>query len=247
MKSLYPILLIHLLAVNVFGQHKILPVHPNRLFEAPLTGESCQLKRTIGSQLFHDDWFTGDVILISGDTVSNKEIGYNAYTDEILWRPVKTVQIRLDREQIDRFCIYDRKNNGVFSFCHLQGILLPENRNIDLFARILSENKLSLFVTYPVECIEKIEQQSQGKIIYIEKLEDSKPCYYIGLTDKKYVALNGLRKKSLYRAFPDYEKEIKSLLNQYHLPLRNENDLIRIVELLNQSEIIKISDSERVN
>jgi hypothetical protein len=171
MKCLYLILLIHLLAVNVFAQQRILPVQQKLLFEASLTGESYQLKRTSGSQLFHDDWFTGDIILVSGDTVSNKEIAYNAYADELLWRPSKTVQIKLDKEQIDRFCIYDKKNNKVFNFCHLQGIRMQDNRNIDLFARVLYEYKLSLFVTYPVLCTKKIEQEAQGKIIHMERLD----------------------------------------------------------------------------
>jgi hypothetical protein len=124
---------------------------------------------------------------------------------------------------------------------------VPEKRNIDLFARVLSENRLSLYVTYPVQCIEKIEQESQGKITHIEKLAPSKPCYYIGLQDKEYVALNRLGKKSLYRAFPGFEQEIKVLLSRYHQPLKNENDLVRIVELMNMSEIINTPDPDSID
>jgi hypothetical protein len=242
MKFLSPILLF-LLALNALGQQKLVPVSREPSFEAPLTGESYELKKTSGSQLFLGDWFTGDIILVSGDTVINKEIGYNAYTDELLWRHSQTVLIKLEKEEIERFCLYDKKNNGIFDFCHLLGILLPENRKIDLFARILSVNRLSLFVTYPVECVEKIEQETQGKIIHIEKLEPSKPRYYIGCEAHKYLILNNLNKRSLYKAFPDYKEEIKSIVSQNHQSLKNEKDMIRIMELLNKSETIKIRDS----
>jgi hypothetical protein len=124
----------------------------------------------------------------------------------------------------------------------LRGIQKPGISNIDFFARVLLENKLSLFVTCRVECAEKNEQEAQGKITYIEKLEPAKPCYYFRWTNHEYVALNRLRKKSLYGAFPGFEEEMKALLNQFRLPLKNEDDLVRIVELMNKYEIVKISD-----
>ena len=213
-------------------------VDQRSLFEVALTGQSYQMERTIGSQLFMDGSFKGDIILASGDTVRNKLIGYNGFLDELIWTmPDNMSLIRVDKEHVDKFILYNinDQQNVVFRLLHRT---TTGNKQIDFFAQILLEDTLSLYATRNSEVVDKIEKKTGNIITFIDRIEPVPPVYYIGLPDNKFLIIN-LRKKSLYNTLPDSKEAIKTLLIQHHQPLRNENDLIRVVKLLNENGIIK--------
>lgn len=252
MKRYIIILLLQLPVLLLSGQADLCntTINQRSLFEAVLTGQSFQMKRTIGSQLFRDDSFRGDIILTSGDTVRNKLIAYNAYQDEIIWTmPGKMSAIKVDREQVEKFILHDIYDVEKFIlhntydevpvvFRHLHGTI-EGNRQIDFYAQILLEDTLSLYATRNINSAGKIEQEAGGINTFIDKIEPIPPVYYFGLPDNKYLEIKYLRKKSIYNALPYYKEAIRALLIGHHQTLRNENDLIRIVQLFNEYKIIK--------
>jgi len=115
-------------------------VDQRSLFEYVLTGQSFQMKKTSGNQLFRDGSFNGDIILTSGDTVRYKQIGYNAYEDELIWTmPVSLRMIRVDKETVNKFVLYNKDDQIPVAFKHLVGTTAGD-RKIDFFARVLIED-----------------------------------------------------------------------------------------------------------
>jgi hypothetical protein len=196
------------------------------------------MKKTSGNQLFRDSSFNGDIILSSGDTVRNKQIGYNGYEDELIWTmPISLRMIKVDKETVNEFILYNKDDEPV-AFKHLHGTTAGD-RKIDFFARVLLEESISLFATHNIRFNEKIEHNDGSVITLIDRIEPVPPVYYIGLNNNKYLEVKHLRKKFLYAALPDYKDAIRTILIKHHQPLRNERDLIRIVQLFNVYKIIK--------
>jgi hypothetical protein len=239
MKRFIFVLLLQWPLLLLFSQDEICSrtVDQRSLFEAALTGQPCQIKKTIGSQLFRDSWFTGDIILTSGDTVRDKQIGYNGYQDELIWRMLNMSLTRVDKKQVDRFILYSN-NKQPLIFRHLHGTI-PGNRQIDFFAQILVEDTISLYVTRNIQLVDKAEQEAGGAIIYIGRIEPAPPVYYIGLPHNEFLVMRYLKKKLLYDTFSKNKEALRTLMIQHHQTLRKENDLLQIVQLLNKYDVIK--------
>jgi hypothetical protein len=241
MKRYLIILIMQCLSLLLIGQDNIYykTFDQRSLFEAVLTGCPFQMKKTNGNQFFPEGSFTGDIILTSGDTVSNKLISYNGYEDELIWTISDNMRkIKVDREQVDKFVFHNIDNKGPVIFRHLHG-KLAGNRQIDFFAQELLEDTFSLYVTHVIGFDEKIEQKAGDNNTLVDRIEPIPPVYYIGLPENNFQKIKFLRKKSLYNSFPEYKEAIRTLLIQHHQPLRNERDLIRIVQLFNVYKIIK--------
>lgn len=237
------ILMFHFPVLVLSGQEDFCNfcVDQRSLFEASLTGQIYQMKATIGSQIFMNGTFPGDIILVSGDTVRNKQISYNGYHDELIWTgSVNNNMIKVDKEQVGKFILHINNFGTTVAFRHLNGT--TENRKIDFFAQILVEDSLSLFATRNSHRIEKSEQGNEDFTTYIDRIEPIVPVYYIGLPHNKFLSFKQIRKKSLYDTFPAYKEEIKTLLNQHHQALRNESDLIHVMQLLNKYSIIRLTE-----
>lgn len=230
------ILLGPLLFVSGQGDQCNCRVDQHQIFEAVLTGQAFQMKKTSGNQLFRDGSFRGDIILVTGDTVRDKQIGYNSYEDELIWTmPVTSRMIKVDKEQVEKFILNNTDDEDPVAFGHLQGTTAGD-RKIDLFAQVLLEDSISLYATHTIQFVEKIEHNDGSVITLVDKIEPISPVYYIRLPDK-YLEVKHLRKKYLYIALPDYKDAIKALLIRQHQPLRKERDLIRIVQLFNKYRI----------
>jgi hypothetical protein len=241
MKRFIIVLLLYLPIVSLSGQDTLCncTVDQRSLFETVLTGRDFQMKRTSGNQLFRDGSFRGDIVLASGDTVKDKLISYNGYEDELIWTMSGNMNlIKVDKEQVDKFVLHTDDGNPPVTFKHLQGTIAG-NRQINFYAQILFEDKISLYATHNFYIVEKVERETGGKINYIDRIEPSPTICYIGLKDNKYLVIRYFRKNSLYSLFPDYQEEIRALMNRHHQPLRNVNDLVAIIRLLNENNIIK--------
>jgi len=228
-----------LLFVSGQDDHCNCKVDQRSLFESVLTGQSFQMKNTSGNQFFHDGSFTGDIILTSGDTVRNKQIGYNGYEDELIWTmPSSLRMIEVDKETVAKFILQNTYDEIPVAFKHLRGTTAGD-RKIDFFARILLEDSISLYSTHNIRFDEKIEHNDGGAVTLIDRIEPIPPVYYLGLNNNKYLEVKHLRKKYLYITLPDYKDAIRTILIKHHQSLRNERDLIRIVQLFNVYKIIK--------
>jgi len=197
------------------------------------------MKKTSGNQFFHDGSFKGDIILTSGDTVRNKQIGYNGYEDELIWTmPGSLRMIEVDKETVARFILHTADDEIPVAFKHLHGTTSAD-RKVDFFARILLEDSISLYATHNIQFDEKIEHNDGSAVTLIDRIEPIPSVYYLGLNNNNYLEIKHLRKKYLYITLPDYKDAIRTILIKHHQPLRNERDLIRIVQLFNVYKIIK--------
>jgi hypothetical protein len=241
MNKLFFILLLQLPATLVCGQDEMcnIIIDQRSLFEAPLTGQQYQMEETIGSQLFMDSPFKGDIILYSGDTVRNKLIAYNGYKDELIWSESGyTSMIKIDKRQVEKFIFYNTSKGQTIEFRHLRGTTTGY-RQIDYFAQVLLDDTLSLYVTHLIQIIEKAEQATGEYVTNIDKIQPKPPFYYLGLPGNNFLSIKKPRIRALYNTFPDHKMEIKALLTKHHETVRNEGDLIRFIKLLNDNGIIK--------
>jgi len=239
MKSIILILILQFHLFLLSGQKEFCDciVDKQLLFEEALTGQPFKMKMTTGSQLFMDHLFPGDIILVSGDTVRNKQISYNGYYDElILTKSGKTNMVRVDKEQVEKFILHITGDRLPITFRHLNGIITG-NRKIDFYAQVLLEDTISLYATRSIELVEKVEQKASSSIIYNDWIEPAPPVYFIVFPGNKFVTIKHIGKKSLYYAFPDHKVAIRTLLNQHHQTLRKEVDMISVIQLFNKYSI----------
>lgn len=213
-------------------------VDQRSLFEAVLTGQPCQMKTTIGNQFFGNDFFYGKVILTSGDTVRCSQIGYNGYQDELIWRLSDGTNIKVDREQVASFILYGKNNEPAVAFTHLLGKTADEGP-VDLFAKMLLDNTLSLFVSDRVHIIDVTQKRSFESDSYVERIKPGAPVYYISMPDHRFQVIKHINKKVFYKAFPDQKEIFKTLFAEHNQALRNEADLISVLRLMIEMKVIK--------
>jgi hypothetical protein len=207
------------------------------LFEPVLTGVQYLPRKTLGTQYFKDTWFTGDVICVNGEEVTSKEIAYNSYLDELIWRDAsRLILVCLDKEPVTKFILHENNGNQIV-FKHLHGISGNSAGSLDLFAQVLKEDSVAVYVTRRIELDERIETEVQGVIIRNDKLMDAPPVYILEFREHRFLILNKLKAKSFYDLFPDHSTEIKLLLKQHHSSLKTEQDLLKIIRLLENSKI----------
>ena len=217
-----------------------LPVDQSALFEARLTGERYQVSNTIGTQLFMDTWFTGDVILVSGEKVKYKDLAYNGYLDELIWKnPGKSGLVSLDKEQVSGFTLKNAVRKQSYVFKHLQGNIENEGKSFDGYACELTSGSVALFAIHRFRSEGKIEKKVNGVIINMEKVIEAHPVYLIGLPDQKLFLLRNISRRSLYSIFSEHQEMMKTLFNQQNITLKTENDLIGCIQLLESNQLFK--------
>jgi hypothetical protein len=207
------------------------------LFEPVLTGKNFQPHKTIGNQYFKNTWYLGDVFLVNGEVVTNRELAYNGYLDELIWKEVSKLSlVCLDKESITKFILYENNRNQRFVFRHLQGTLENQAGSLDLFAQVIKDDSVEVYATRRIELDEKIEIEVEGVTIRNDKIINSAPVYILELPEHRFLILNKLNRKSFYNLFPEHQAEIKLFLNQHHASLKTENDLLKIIRLLESNK-----------
>jgi len=201
----------------------------SEIFSSRLSGEIVSLSmRARGSQYTHQDWKYGEVVLYSGELVSDVSLRYNGYRNMLVWRDPKTLNhIRLDNQLIEGFSL--QLDTGTINFRRLQ--VSPGDQSI--FAECLFEDEIKLFAWRNIEQTGDYIESTGARMVSIPILEP-RPRYYLKDSRGNITRIRRLNQRSLTEAFPEEQREkVRELADQHNLRINDEATMIRAVRKIN--------------
>jgi len=210
-------------------------INLDSIFESKLCGEIFRMKTGIlGEQFYNDDWTESDIKLITGETAVNKLLKYNAFMDEVIWLEADGLrQVKLEKHFIDEFCLKNYKGGSIV-FKRMQLKLPRMTDTADIFVEVLSEKSASLYVFRNVVIQGTVDRVEDGVLYSYDKLV-SQPVYILSFPDKETVTFQKIGRNALLKALPNaYKTIVTEIIQRDHLSVRDEDDLIKLVSLINQ-------------
>jgi hypothetical protein len=200
-----------------------------------LSGEIIQPSTGLkGSQFFINEWVKGDIFFHDGTRVTDKKLRYNGYTEEVLWLHEGSNQVVLiDRNLIEKFSLYlpDNPEPLVFEKMPLKSAF--QQGTGDVFAHSLYKDTISLFaIRQVVKKRDVIEKRGNARGLFTEI--EPKHIYFLILPCERVAIIGKSRRKSFYRAFPQFRDEIRSAFTGTRNRIRDENEMVEAVRLINE-------------
>jgi hypothetical protein len=200
-----------------------------------LSGEIIQpLTGLKGSQFYINDWLEGEIFFTDGTCVTQKKLRYNGYSDEVLWLHEGSKQVvLLDRNLIEKFCLYLPGNPEPLVFERITKRPDVHQGTYDVFAHSLFKGRISLYaIRQIVKKRDVIEKRGKARALFAEI--EPKHSYFLILDCGMAVIIDKSRRKSIYNAFPEFREELRSALTDSRNRLRDENEMIEAVRLINE-------------
>lgn len=210
-------------------------INLDSIFEPKLCGEIFRMKTGIlGEQFYNDDWTESDIKLITGEMAVNKLLKYNAFMDEVIWLEADGLrQVKLEKHFIDEFCLKNFKGGSVV-FKRMQLKLPRMTDTADIFVEVLSERSTSLYIFRNVVIQGTVDRVEDGVLYSYDKLV-SQPVYILSFPDKGTVTFQKIGRSALLKVLPNaYKTIVTEIIQRNHLSVRDEDDLIKLVSLINQ-------------
>lgn len=201
--------------------------------EPKLFGDLYQQKNIgIGSQYYIEDWLNGDVYLSNKCVVKNQYLRYNGFLDRLMWfTPGTHQQVKLDKEQIEGFCLNSRTGKD---YCY-EKIIIKEELIFDsvaVFAEVLYKSDISLYAYRKIDIVGYHVVSRGSKYMDIYKLENT---YFLKLENGKTLGFKKFGKHNIYKLFPDKKALISSRFKKSKLRhIWTEDDLILAAQDLNE-------------
>jgi hypothetical protein len=204
------------------------------IFSPKLTGETyIEKKGYKGEQFFNKDWLESDILLSTGEEIHGEKLKYNGLLDELIWVNTSNYrQFRLDKSFISDFWL----KNGSGNTNHFKRMNVNEqngDHSSDVFVEVGIEGKVSLFIQRRIKIVGEENDFQNGALYVIESL-GPKPVYYIKTFSNKYMILSRISKNTFLKLFPERKKDIAKIMNDHHLNLKTEYDLIQLIKILNK-------------
>jgi len=175
----------------------------------------------------------GEVYLGNNHTVKTKNLRYNGYFDQLVYlNSGNSQQIKIDKEQVERFCLYNSVNSYCFKKIKIRKELSLTPDTITVYAQVLFESKISLYAHRNVEITGTV---IDSKCNCYKDVYTNKYMYYFKTQNGKTIGFKRFKKKDIIKLFPD-KKEL--ILNKFRSTkqrrFRNESDLVNIATALNE-------------
>jgi hypothetical protein len=219
-------------AQQVFDIHA-----PDTLFEQKLVGQKIHLYpvNVVGSYFLNDEWARGDIHLITGNWVRNKQLKYNSFTDELIWlRPLDYSMILLEKEQIIEFNI---NVVGIQTSLHFKKMDLPGTVSTNKFYQVLYEGRYGLYCNRRVINVEDATRKVDYASYSIPILKKA-PVYIILSESGELMTLEKINNRTLLKNYPHDKNLLKNLLRDKHLHLKSEEDLITAVKAIEENNLL---------
>ena len=222
------LLIIQLLFVSchIFGQS----VNTDSLFEPKLRGTPYEFPLGYrGTPFYADEWLKGDIMTSDGRQISNKLLRYDGYSDLLVWfREEDSLWVQLDPDFIQSFTLY-RSNGSVALFQKSPAVLNTGGR----FVEFLAGDEYQVFVRRKVAVRGSENHKIEGKE-YSFGVWQPQHEYFLLLPDHSSLRFRKINKRTVMEPLPDnYYLVFDDFLRIGHLRLRNENDLIRLIQSIN--------------
>lgn len=172
---------------------------------------------------FYNTWAPGEVELLNGEKITDINLRYHKFLDELLWlrnSDFKTAIV--NKSIVSGFTICDANQQVIGRFTK-ERIKLPGMAAFDAYLEILAEGKIGFYVFRNV-----VRAISESRVV-------DNTTYYLSLNNEEFHAVR-LKKKSFIR-FPGIDSELmKSIIRSNHISFRrNESNAAVAVRLYNEA------------
>jgi hypothetical protein len=176
------------------------------------------------SDYFYDDWREGEIHFIDGTVASDILLRYNANNDELIWlRKSDRKTGTVIKEYIVEFILYANDEKEEALYRKMEVPLILSGRKSPIFMQILTKGELNFY------CSRQIWIDETRKKVYPQSI-----YFLVGGGDFKRV---GLRRWSFLRSFDKVKRPaLRKLINSHKLNLKNEKDMAKVVDLINQNK-----------
>ncbi len=205
-------------------------------FSVKLTGSFfIERKQFVGQQYYNQDWSKGDILLNTGEKLTDILLKYNGLYDELIWLNTFNYGIfKLDKPAIKEFWL--KTGNGSAHHFKQLKIYTTLDSIQNTFAELLINNKVSLFAQRKIE-IQGLQYVTVNKVRQKYDNLVATPVYYFKLPLNQYISLEKPNRKKVLSLFPENKKAITKIINDNRLNLKRESDLVRLVELINENQL----------
>ncbi len=187
------------------------------------------------SQYFIDEWLDGTLRLSNHMVVSHKKLRYNGYLDRVIWINGNFQQVKLDRELVDGFTLYEPASSRTYTF---EKIRISEDLKPDsftIYAQVLYKGRLSLYAWRKVAFTGS--EQVLGTRYMINSYE-KRTYYYFCSGDSTSRGFRHLNRRNILKAFPEKRAQLLALMrSSKQRSFKTEEDLIRFTRMTDESQI----------
>jgi hypothetical protein len=205
------------------------------VFMPKLTGKLFTHNSSIvGNQFFLDNWYKGDIKLRNGIVLKDKDLNYNGYLNKFIWVNNNNLPVILDDYFVSEVHINVNGQEDI-SFYRIPYKKDQNNNSIQIFAQLLSSNKVRLYAYRQVIKDRSVEVSNKNGT-YQKTLVKYVPVYIFIFPDGRSINTSRLSSRRLINLFPENERKgIKLLLRNNNLDIRSEKDLIQFNEILSKN------------
>ena len=183
-------------------------------------------ENAVGTPLLNPEWGTGTVYTPTGN-FSQIEIQYNKLTNELYYKKEEAVLIFIDT--VNAFTVTYADKDVVKTEKYQAGYPNIADCNYQTFYQVLEEGPKFHLLNRKYSKRQESYHYSEGKTINYFSHED---LYVYDVTAKK-IAKVKKSESALTEAFPDKAEQIKKISTQNKLKLKNQDDLAKLIKLLN--------------
>jgi hypothetical protein len=180
-------------------------------------------KNVKGTPMLFEEFHTGNFYFNNKTCLKGKLINYNCFTDEVLFSDEKNTYTT-NSQDIGYFTINGNKEDTILLF--KQVFLLSEKKRI--FMQVLYQQESVLFKRYCKKFLEADYDKPYGQNRQFDEYNDYYE-YYI-MPDGQEPVILRQRKSSIAEIFNDKSDLMEDYFKKEKINLKNEGDLIRLVE-----------------
>lgn len=179
-----------------------------------------------GEQFFISQWKQADILLSNGCIINGVDLKYNGFLDQVLWfNPKSQKPYVVDKPSISEFWL---KDDTLWHFKKINVSDTTASHRSDVFVQVVLDGNPSLYVQRKVTHF--VDELVAYKYF---KVYEQTPVYYLRSSNRDYLRLDNLDKRSFLNLFPEQKKELTKLIRSHRLNLKKEEDLFKVVQLMN--------------
>lgn len=179
-----------------------------------------------GSPYLQDEWQAGNLNLENGKTARDIKIRFNIINNDLIFynESLKRVFIA-DKETVRSFIMNPGRNDSLL-FIKYSGPEIGFKLKNNDFVHLLCQGKINFIVKHTADVVDANEVNSKDRVF-------PKNFYFLNFNNKTVdIALNY---RSVYNLFPSKKKEIKRLISENKIRKANENNLIKLINLIDKT------------
>lgn len=189
----------------------------------------------VGSQYFKDEWSQGNIVLVTGEIAQNVQIRYNGFLDEvIIMKTPSFQQVKLDKYLIHEFMLFSPYKSEPERFKRIQVNLPPLRNKVEIFAQVLYDGEISLYSFRRISATGKVSKKTETGNFEFTQVEPDF-LYFLIIPGREEIFFNNLRRRNLYKAFPERKPEIRRIFNKAGVYFSNEEKYKMVVQFLNEN------------